>query len=52
MTSAYDIAKYIMTMREDEIEDVLDQLHATWPETYAILAKQVQTNVTWHIGDE
>ena len=52
MTTAYNIAKDIMLMREDEVIDVLDELAVNWPATYRLLVDTIKDNAEWHIGDE
>ena len=51
MTTAYNIAKDIMLMREDEVIDVLDELAVNWPATYRLLVDTIKDNAEWHIGD-
>jgi hypothetical protein len=49
---AYDNAKQIMLMREDEIIEVLDELAINWPNTYKLLVEAVKDNAEWHIGED
>lgn len=49
---AYDIAKSIMSMNDEEIEAVLDELATNWPNSYKQLYDVVQENFKWHMGEE
>jgi hypothetical protein len=49
---AYDTAKQILIMREDEIIEVLDELAINWPNTYNLLVEIVKDHDEWLIGED
>lgn len=49
--NAYETAKHIMLMRDDEVIDVLDELAINWPNTYRLLVDTIKDNAEWHIGE-
>ena len=49
--TAYETAKTLMLMRDDEVIDVLDELAINWPNTYRLLVETIKDNADWHLDD-
>ena len=50
--TAYEMAKQIINMRDDELIDVLDELALNWPHTYRDIIATIKDNAEWHIDEE